>query len=267
LAVRDDDAVMIRIEPDARSEGDTGERHGDAALAGSRLGAPSWDGGERLHTHGRRGELRRIPDAAVDDDAAPAVPVREGGQVAADERGPERAASVHHQDAPLPRHLEHLPHQGVVLEHAERLDRAGKAWDATPVEEDGVGHADLGAELIAEIGRGERHQRGGRRREAAGAEARWRRIRSTSARSSARSASIRSSERISSTTAAGDTDARAAAGAWAAARGASGGSGAMTDVTPRRRRGSTTKFHTSASTASASRMPCAPTDSAVGSIP
>src|SRR2546427_444327 len=124
---------MIRIEPDARSEGDTGERHGDAALAGSRLGAPSWDGGERLHTPGR----------------------------------------------------------------------------------------------------GERHQRGGRRREAAGAEARWRRIRSTSARSSARSASIRSSERISSTTAAGDTDARAAAGAWAAAAGAGGGSGATTDVTPR----------------------------------
>ena len=75
---------------------------------------------------------------------------------------------------------------------------------AAPIPQQRLGDPDLGAELVAEIGGGERHQRGGRADGERGRCAtRWRRMRSTSDRISARSASMRSSERSSSTTAPG----------------------------------------------------------------
>ena len=73
---------------------------------------------------------------------------------------------------------------------------------AAPVTEERLGYTYLGPELVAEIGRCDRPHRGGRRTGAAVSAQRCRRIRSTSARISARSASMRSSERSSSTTAA-----------------------------------------------------------------
>ena len=91
-------------------------------------------------------------------------------------------------------------------------------------------------------------------------------MRSTSDRISARSASIRSSERSSSTTepAAMLSPPPRIVPAGATATGAGLDSGTMTEVTPRTRRGWSTKFQAKATIASATSTPCASSDSTVG---
>ena len=58
--------------------------------------------------------------------------------------------------------------------------------------------------------------------------------------------------------------AAAETGGGSAGTGAGTGSGTITRVIPRTRRGSITKFHTSATMASRTSSPWAPSDSAVG---
>ena len=182
---------------------------------------------------------------------------------------PARSAATRRRPPPAPGHAPATPARCRTSALSSKTLNVSmvpaKAADPPQSRKQRLGDPDLVAELVTEIGSGDGISWGGRSTGTCVGD-RCRRIRSTSARISARSASIRSSERSSSTTAAGRVDRRRVGGADAGAcrRLGGRGSGTITAVLPRSRRGSSTKVHSSATSASTIRSACAASDSAVG---
>src|SRR5690606_15455849 len=65
----------------------------------------------------------RVADAAVHDDAGPAVLDRQLGELVADQGAAHRGAAVDHQHAAGAGTFHRLAHEGVVLEYLQRRNR------------------------------------------------------------------------------------------------------------------------------------------------
>src|SRR5690606_16258301 len=73
LPFREDDAVLVAVEPVARTELHPAERDRHVHLAGAVLGALAGVGAQGLHSEVQLPQRRHVPDRAVDDRAGPAV--------------------------------------------------------------------------------------------------------------------------------------------------------------------------------------------------
>jgi hypothetical protein len=110
-------------------------------------------GRQRAHPDRLGVDLVGVAHRAVDHHAGPAVLRGEDGEVAAEQRAAQRAAAVDDEDPPLPRLLDRVAHQRVVLEHLERGDRPAEGRAAT----EGLEHrvADLRLRVgVGEVRRG-----------------------------------------------------------------------------------------------------------------
>lgn len=77
------------------------EKNSHRSQAGVAFGALEWAGRQRLDAQRDLGQLRRVPDAAVHEDAAPAVVGRHLRQAVAQQGAAQAAAAIHDQHAPL----------------------------------------------------------------------------------------------------------------------------------------------------------------------
>ncbi len=143
---------MIAVEHFARYEGDSTEFHRHIALTRSGLGALAWIGAQCLHADLQGAQDRRIPHRAVDDDAGPAVVDAAPGDDVTHERGVDTRATVDDEDPPLAGFAEGLFHQQVVLEAANGDDPATEHRMAAELRELRITAADLGADLVREVG-------------------------------------------------------------------------------------------------------------------
>jgi len=93
----DQHAILIGIKVFTRIEGDAAEGDGDVAVAGALLDAFLRVGVEGADADFHAIDVDRIADAAVDDDAFPAVLVSQDGELVADQRAAQRPAAVDDQ--------------------------------------------------------------------------------------------------------------------------------------------------------------------------
>ena len=112
----DQHPILVGIKIFARIEGHAAESDGDIAVADALLDAFLRMGVQCADADVDAVDIAGIADAAIDDDAFPAVFPGQDGQLVADQRAAARAASVNHQHAAFARRLQRGPHQpcGVV---------------------------------------------------------------------------------------------------------------------------------------------------------
>src|SRR5438128_830128 len=96
-------AIGIGIDPITRCDRDPGDANPGMQGAGALLGTFSRIGRQCAHADVAAIDLDRITDAAVDDDAGPAILFGQLCQIATEQSAAQAAAAVHHQHLTLPR--------------------------------------------------------------------------------------------------------------------------------------------------------------------
>src|SRR5690606_31245115 len=118
-----DHAVLVGVDVVAGLEGDAAEAYRYVDLADVALDRLPGMGAQREHAEVHLADRLRVTDAAIDDDAGPAVLDRQLGELVADQGAAHRGAAVDHQHATVAGALHRLADEGVVLEDLQRGDR------------------------------------------------------------------------------------------------------------------------------------------------
>src|SRR6201999_4230382 len=149
----DDDAVIVAVGNVARYELHPAEAQRDVSLPGAGLLALTWVGAERLDADLHLTQRRGVADRAVHDQPGPLVGPSQLRDQVADQRGVQRGAAVDHQHAAVAGRRQDRLQQSIVLRAADRGDRPGELRSRTELAELNVAAADVGPDIVYQIGR------------------------------------------------------------------------------------------------------------------
>ena len=122
----DHDAVLVGIEPVARTHRNALDFHHEIALSFAALGRTQRHQRQCLDADAGAGELAGVAHGAVDHHAGPTVLRGSRREVAAHQRAANRTASIHDQHAPLPGRIHRFAHERVVLDATHGGNRAAE---------------------------------------------------------------------------------------------------------------------------------------------
>ncbi|EEF23164.1 conserved hypothetical protein [Ricinus communis] len=160
--LRDQHAVGVGIHPIAGIDRHAGDVHAHIALAHAFFAALLRMRGQRAHADVTGIDFVGVADAAIDNDAGPAVVLRQQPQLTTDQRAAQAAAAIDHQHIAVARRFQRRAHQRVILVHLQRHHATGEAQPLAVMPEDRRQHGQAAivqqsGVVIAQIGGGETH--------------------------------------------------------------------------------------------------------------